>query len=56
MFLKKESRIEALSLLMVLCLFVYAVAEWYLRSRLKALGKTVKNQLKKPVHQNPTMK
>ena len=54
-FLKKESRIEALSMLMVLCLFVYAVAEWCLRSRLKASGKTVKNQLKKPV-QNPTMK
>jgi len=27
-FLKKESRIEALSMIMVLCLFVYAAAEW----------------------------
>lgn len=54
-FLKKESRIEALSMIMVLCLFVYAIAEWYLRSRLKETGKTVKNQLKKPI-QNPTMK
>jgi transposase len=54
-FLKKESRIEALSMIMVLCLFVYAVAEWYLRSRLKETGTTVKNQLKKPI-QNPTMK
>ena len=42
-------------MLMVLRLFVYAVAVWYLRYRLKASGKTVKNQLKKPV-QNPTMK
>lgn len=54
-FLKKESRIEALSMIMVLCLFVYAIAEWYLRSRLKETGTTVKNQLKKPF-QNPTMK
>lgn len=54
-FLKKESRIEALSMIMVLCLFVYAVAEWYLRSKLKETGSSVKNQLKKPV-QNPTMK
>ena len=54
-FLKKESRIEALSMIMVLCLFVYAVAEWDLRTKLKESGSTVKNQLKKPV-QNPTMK
>jgi transposase len=54
-FLKKESRIEALSMIMVLCLFVYAVAEWHLRSQLKKTGKMVKNQLKKPI-QNPTMK
>ena len=54
-FLKKESRIEALSMIMVLCLFVYAVAEWHLRSRLSETGTTVKNQLKKPI-QNPTMK
>jgi len=54
-FLKKESRIEALSMIMVLCLFVYAVAEWDLRSKLKETGTSVKNQLKKPV-QNPTMK
>lgn len=54
-FLKKESRIEALSMIMVLCLFVYAIAEWYLRSKLKETGKKVNNQLKKPI-QNPTMK
>lgn len=54
-FLKKERRIEALSMIMVLCLFVYAVAEWYLRTRLRETDKTVKNQLKKPI-QNPTMK
>jgi len=54
-FLKKESRIEVISMVMVLCLFVYSVAEWLLRPRLKAAGKSVKNQLKKPI-QNPTMK
>ena len=42
-------------MIMVLCLFVYAVAEWYLRSKLKEMGKMVKNQLKKPI-QNPTLK
>ena len=42
-------------MIMVLCLFVYAITEWYLRSRLKETGKMVKNQLKKPI-QNPTMK
>jgi len=40
---------------MVLCLFVYAAAEWYLRLKLKVSGATVKNQVKKPI-QNPTMK
>lgn len=54
-FLKKESRIEALSMIMVLCLFIYAIAEWQLRSRLKETGTTVNNQLKKP-SQNPTLK
>jgi transposase len=54
-FLKKETRIEALSMIMVLCLFVYAVAEWHLRTWLKEMKMTVKNQLKKPI-QNPTMK
>lgn len=54
-YLKKETRIEALSMIMVLCLFLYSVVEWYLRSRLKETGKTVKNQLNKPI-QNPTLK
>ncbi len=54
-YLKKESRIQALSMIMVLCLFVYSVVEWYLRCRLKETGKTVKNQVNKPI-QNPTLK
>ncbi|KUG20689.1 MAG: hypothetical protein KO206_04135 [Methanomicrobiaceae archaeon] len=51
-FLKKESQIEALSMIMALCLFVHAVAEWQLRTRLREAGK---NQVKKPV-QNLAMK
>jgi transposase len=54
-YLKKESRIEALSMIMVLCLFLYSIAQWKLRSRLKETNKFVKNQVKKP-SQSPTMK
>ena len=54
-YLKKESRIEALSMIMVLCLFLYSIAQWKLRGRLKETNKFVKNQVKKP-SQNPTMK
>jgi transposase len=54
-YLKKESRIEALSMIMVLCLFLYSIAQWKLRTKLKETGTFVKNQVKKPV-QNPTMR
>jgi len=54
-YLKKESRIEALSMIMVLCLFLYSIAQWKLRNRLKETDKFVKNQVKKPT-QSPTMK
>ena len=54
-YLKKESRIEALSMIMVLCLFLYSIAQWKLRSRLKETNKFVRNQVKKPT-QRPTMK
>ena len=54
-YLKKESRIEALSMIMVLCLFLYSIAQWKLRSRLKDTNKFVRNQVKKPT-QGPTMK
>ncbi len=54
-YLKKESRIEALAMIMVLCLFIYSIAQWTLRQRLKETGKFVRNQVKKPV-QNPTMR
>jgi transposase len=54
-FLKKESCTGALSMIMVICLFVYAAAEWYHRSKFKESGSMVKNQLKKMIR-NPAMK
>jgi len=51
-FLKKEERIEALAMIMVLCLLIYSYAEWKLRRKLKEAGKVSlinsKNRLKKP--------
>ncbi|MBC2700671.1 MAG: IS1634 family transposase, partial [ANME-2 cluster archaeon] len=54
-YLKKESRIEALAMIMVLCLFLYSIAQWKLRKGLKETGKIVRNQVKKPI-QSPTMR
>ena len=54
-YLKKESRIEALAMIMVLCLFLYSIAQWKFRERLKETNKFVRNQVKKPI-QNPTMR
>ena len=54
-YLKNENRIEALVMILCLCLLVYALAENQLRKTLVAKKKTVPNQSKKPI-QNPTMK
>jgi transposase len=54
-FLKKEERIEALSMIMVLCLLVYSYAEWKLRKKLRETEQSFPNQLKKPT-QKPTMR
>jgi len=54
-FVKKSSRIVALSLVMVLCLLVYRLAEHRLRAHLAATGQTVPNQLKQPTDR-PTMR
>ncbi len=54
-YLKKESRIDALSMIMALSLLIYSIAEWMLRLRLKETGETVLSQLKKPT-QRPTLK
>jgi transposase len=54
-YLKKEERIVALSMIMVLSLLVYSIAEWILRKRLEEAGETVLNQLGKPT-KRPTLK
>jgi transposase len=54
-YLKKESRIDALSMIMVLSLLIYSIAEWMIRLRLKESNETVLNQLTKPT-QRPTLK
>ena len=54
-FVKKPERIVALSLVMVLCLLVYRLAEHRLREQVAATGQTVPNQLKQPTDR-PTMR
>ena len=53
-YLKSEKRIEALSMVMVLCLMVYSFTEMLLRKRLKEEDETVLNQKKKPTS-TPTL-
>jgi transposase len=54
-FLKKPERVMALSLVMVLCLLVYRLAEHRLREQLAATGQTIPDQVKKPTNR-PTMR
>lgn len=54
-YLKKEERIEALAMIMVLCLLVYSFAEWMIRKGLKQTGQTIPDQKGKP-KQRPTLK
>jgi transposase len=54
-FVKKPERIVALSLIMVLALLVYRLAEHHLREQLAALGQTIPNQINKPTAR-PTMR
>jgi transposase len=54
-FLKSPERVAALMAVMTLCLLVYNIAQYRLRSRLKETGETLPNQLNKPV-QNPTLR
>ena len=53
-FLKKPERIEALMMIMTLCLMVYSFAQYFLRDALEKSNETVPNQLKKPT-QKPSM-
>jgi len=54
-FLKSEKRIEALCMIMVLCLMIYSYSEWLLRTWLKEENETVLDQKRKPTTK-PTMK
>lgn len=54
-FVKKPQRIMALSFIMVLCLLVYRLAEFRLRSRLAETGQTIPDQVHKPTAR-PTMR
>lgn len=54
-FLKTPRRIAALSIIMALCLMVYAIAEFEVRQALKTRDLTLPNQLNKKI-QNPTLR
>jgi len=54
-FLKKPKRIQALMMIMTLCLFIYNFAQHRLRTALKDLDLTIPNQKNKPI-QNPTLR
>jgi len=54
-FVKKPERIIALSLIMVLCLLVYLLAEYRLRARLAETEQTIPDQVHKPTAR-PTMR
>lgn len=54
-FLKSAKRIEALMMVMTLCLLVYNIGQYRLRKKLVEEDETLPNQLGKEV-QNPTMK
>jgi transposase len=53
-FLQKPSRIEALMMIMTLCLMVYSIAQYKLRQALEETNETVPDQLKKQTNK-PTM-
>jgi transposase len=54
-FLKSPKRIEALMMVMTLCLLVYNFAQYKIRTSLKDHNDTIPNQLDKQV-QNPTLR
>jgi transposase len=54
-FVKKPERIIALSLIMVLCLLIYRLAEYRLRARLTETEQTIPDQVQKPTAR-PTMR
>ncbi len=53
-YLKNKARIEALTMIMALCLMIYSIAEWKLRIKLEEENETVPDQKGKPT-KRPTM-
>ncbi|MEC4888364.1 MAG: IS1634 family transposase, partial [Scytonema sp. PMC 1070.18] len=54
-FIKSPERIEALAMIMGLCLLVYTLAQRHIRAALSSSKSTLKNQLGKPI-ENPTLR
>ncbi len=54
-FLKKPERIEALMMIMTLCLLIYNLGQHHVRQELKKQGKTLPNQKGQPI-ENPTLR
>ncbi|MEO0971278.1 MAG: IS1634 family transposase, partial [Cyanobacteria bacterium J06639_18] len=54
-FLKSPERIQAMAMIMGLCLLVYTLAQRQIRKALSASKCTIKNQLGKAIN-NPTMR
>ena len=54
-YLKNKGRIQALMMVMVLCLMIYSIAEWKLRDKLEKENESVPNQKGKPT-KKPTMR
>jgi transposase len=54
-YLKNKSRIEALTMIMVLCLMIYSIAEWKLRTKLEEENEMVPDQKGKQT-KRPTMR
>lgn len=54
-FVKSKRRIEALMMIMTLCLLVYNFAQYRVRKNLRDNNETLPNQLGKPIN-NPTVK
>lgn len=55
LFLKKPERLNALLMVMILALLIYAIAQKRLRDALAENGQTIPNQIGKPI-QTPTMR
>ena len=54
-YLKNKGRIQALMMVMVLCLMIYSIAEWKLREKLDKENESVPDQKGKPT-KKPTMR